>query len=442
MLNFVVALALGVQPANGSAAAGAKTQANEYQTVTLSGVELLGLAERAEKAGRFAVAERSYEALSRDENRDVRAEALWRHGRMLSKAGRKTEAALKLRRLLDERPDAQVARLEMAAILAALGDEQAARRELRAVRAGELPPQIARLVDRWSEALRSSKSVGLSLEVAIAPDTNINRATTSDTLGTILGDFRIDANSARSGVGIATRASAYRRVKLTSDLRLLGKVTVSSDVYRQKAHNFIAAEAVVGPEFSIGPTHMSIEAGAGETWYGGAPFLKQVRLSTTGRRPFGARTAGTARASFSRIRNLANSLQDGRSMSASLSAEHALSHRQGVFVHGSAERFKAADAAYSTVAWKAGLHGWHDLGRLTLLAGAEVGELVADERLFLLPERRRDTYSKISIGATFRSLTLASIAPFVRLSREANRSNVAFHDYRRVRTELGFARAF
>jgi hypothetical protein len=442
MLGLALASVFAFQPALPSEAAEAAKPASGGHTATLSGHELLVLAERAEKADRLLIAERVYEALSHDKDQDVRAEALWRHGRMLSRVGRKTEAALKLRRLLDERADAHIARLELAAILTHLGDEQAARRELRAVRTGKLPPYVASLVDRWSQALRASKPVGLSVEVAIAPDTNINRATTSDALGTVLGDFQIDPNSANSGVGLATQVSAYRRVELSPSLRVLARVTTLSNLYREKQFNLVAAEVVAGPEFSVGSTQVSLEAGASGTWYGGSPFLRQGRLTATGRRPFGARTAGTARASISRVTNLPNALQDGRSMSMSLSAERALSRRNGMFVHGSVERFHAIEPAYATFAWKAGLHGWHDLGRLTVLAGIEFGKLAADERLFLLPERRRDTYSKLSLGVTIRSLTFASIAPFVRLSREANRSNIAFYDYRRTRTELGFSRAF
>ena len=65
-----------------------------------------------------------------------------------------------------------------------------------------------------------------------------------------------------------------------------------------------------------------------------------------------------------------------------------------------------------------------------------------DERLALLPQARRDRFSRLSIGAVMRSLSFAGLAPFVRLSREKNLSNVAFYDYARTRTEFGFNRAF
>lgn len=45
----------------------------------------------------------------------------------------------------------------------------AAWREMRAVQASALPPAVARLVDRYSEALRASRPLGASFGIRIAP---------------------------------------------------------------------------------------------------------------------------------------------------------------------------------------------------------------------------------------------------------------------------------
>ena len=72
-----------------------------------------------------------------------------------------------------------------------------------------------RLIDRYSEALRAARPAGASFEIALAPDSNINRATRSDTLGTIFGDFDISKDSkARSGTGLSLRGQAYRRLSI------------------------------------------------------------------------------------------------------------------------------------------------------------------------------------------------------------------------------------
>jgi len=60
----------------------------------------------------------------------------------------------------------------------------------------------------------------------------------------------------------------------------------------------------------------------------------------------------------------------------------------------------------------------------------------------LFPEKRADRYSRLSLGVSFRQLQFRGFAPVARFSIERNRSSIAFYDYRRTRTELGFERAF
>lgn len=426
-------------PAGGQAAARTIPAAHRQMTSR----QLLALAERARASGERQIAESAYVALSGDPDADVRAAALFGHAMLLSRVDQHAKAATLLRRLLDERPGATRARLELAGILVHLGDERAAARELRSVSAGKLPPDVARLVERWSEALRARKPWGFSLEFALAPDSNINRATRSDGLDTVLGEFDIvEEAKATSGVGVALRGRAYRRVALNDDFKLLAQLTTSADLYRKSDFNLVSAEASIGPEFTAADIRFHADVGVGQSWFGGKPLARSFRFSTSARRSFGARTAVSVRGTVAKIDHRINPLLSGRQASLSLSAERALSSRNGVVASGAIDRFKARDAGYSTASWRAGLQFWQDIGRTTVFAGIESGRLEGDERLALLPEARKDRLSRLSVGGVFRSLTFRGLAPFVRLSREKNRSNVAFYDYARTRTEFGFNRAF
>ena len=79
---------------------------------------------------------------------------------------------------------------------------------------------------------------------------------------------------------------------------------------------------------------------------------------------------------------------------------------------------------------------------MTVTLAGEIGRLHADERLLLFPDRRRDDYARLSVGASFRQLQYAGFAPVLRFSIERNHSSIALYDYRRTRTEFGIARAF
>ena len=60
----------------------------------------------------------------------------------------------------------------------------------------------------------------------------------------------------------------------------------------------------------------------------------------------------------------------------------------------------------------------------------------------LFPTARSDRYRGASVGAVMRQLARGGFAPLVRLTHERNHSTIAFYDYRRLRVEFGFTRAF
>src|SRR5690242_13523767 len=176
---FVAAIAAGALATSsgspGAIVVTADVRSAERHTVRLSPAQMLKLAESAETSSDPATAAAIYAALERNPDPDIRAEARYRHAKQLLADNRNRDAALLLRRLLDEKPDAVVPRLELAHALQLLGDTDAALRELRAAEASGLPPAVARIVDRYSQALRASRPMGASLEIALAPDSNINR---------------------------------------------------------------------------------------------------------------------------------------------------------------------------------------------------------------------------------------------------------------------------
>jgi hypothetical protein len=316
-------------------------------------------------------------------------------------------------------------------------------RQLRAVQATGLPPAVARIVDRYSEALRAERPFGASLEIALAPDSNINRATRSDTLGTVFGNFDISKDSrAKSGLGLSLNGQVYRRLPIGSDNDLLVRLSGFADLYRETRFNDLAADIAAGPEMKVGPNRLQLELGATQRWFGQKAFMRSVRLAATLSRPIGSRTLLRVSGSGAIVDNQLNDAQDGKSYFGQVSLEHALSATTGIATTLQLDRESLRDPGYSTTEWRAGVTGWRDIGRSTLTASVEFGRLHADERLMLFPERRGDRYARLSLGGTFRQLEFHGFAPIARVSIERNRSSVEFYDYRRTRSEIGVVRAF
>jgi hypothetical protein len=419
---------------------GAEGQAHSLRATA---ADLFGIADNLNRSGRIDDAEQILEMLSQDPHPDVRNEARYRRSKLLVARGRNRDAALLLRRILDEKPRATPVRLQLAQVLQELGDLDGALREVRAAQAAGLPPGVARIVSRYSEALRAQRPFGASLEIALAPDSNINHATQSDTLGTVFGDFKIDdASKEKSGTGLSLHGQAYRRFAIGGDISLLARLNALADLYSKSEFNDIALDAAVGPELVFGSNRLNIEAGATQRWFGQKPFMRSGRLGATWTRQFGGRTQLQLNATAALVDNRFNDLEDGKTYSGRIDVERALSATTGIGASLSLERRALKDPGYSTTGWRAGLLGWHDLGRMTFTAGAEIGRLRADERLSLFPDARSDRYTRLSFGTTMRQLQWHGFAPVARFSIERNRSSIEFYDYRRRRTEVGVVRAF
>jgi hypothetical protein len=434
----IAILAAGLLPASES-----NVRLVKARTIRANAGQMLSLAEELAHRGKIRDAETILDLLARDPDSNIRNEARFRHAKLLLGQKRYREAALLLRRVLDEKPDAVQVRLQLAGALQLLGDTNGALRELRAAQSGGLPPDVARLIDRYSAALRARRPVGASIEIAVAPDSNINRATRSDTLGTIFGDFQIsDESKARSGIGLSLNGQAFRRFAIGTNTNLLLRASGFANLYRRGRFNDLGTDLAAGPEFSFGHDRLQLEAGATQRWFGQKPFMRSARIAGTFAHPIGTRTLVRLNSSAALIDNQLNDLQDGRSYSGQVQLERALTPTTGVAASLSMDRQSLADPGYATTDWRAGLSAWHDIGRMTFTVAADIGRLHADERLLLFPERRSDRFARVSLGASFRQLEYAGFAPVLRFSVERNRSTIAFYDYRRTRTEIGIVRAF
>ena len=106
------------------------------QQVELSAAQLFEYADAARDRGDYATAEAAYQALTNDPDADLRTEARFRLALMyMDQMKRPRDAAVLLRRILDDKPDAARVRVELARVQVALGNLGDAQRELRAAEA-------------------------------------------------------------------------------------------------------------------------------------------------------------------------------------------------------------------------------------------------------------------------------------------------------------------
>lgn len=438
-LLVLAASPLAAQSRDGPAAA-----RGDDGRLELTPAGLFELAERARAAGDLATAEVAYRALAANPDLELRTEARFRLGMMLAdQLGKPREAAVEFRRILDEKPDAARVRLELARMQALTGNLGAATRELRAAQAGGLPPEVEKLVRFYANALSAEKPLGASIEVAAAPDSNINRATRSDTLSTVIGDFTLndDAKSS-SGLGLALRGQAYWRTRIDGRTWLLLRAAGRANLYREGRFNDTQVSLQAGPEYRLGPDRLTLSGGIAQRWYGGRDYSLTYGISGNWQHPLGSRAQLRVDAAINHTENRPNPLQSGEDYALSVGIDRAFSSRTGGGLQLSAGRTAARDPGFSDVTLGGNAYLFREMGRTTLVGSLGYSRLEADARLLLYPRRRVDDRFTANLGATFRGLTIGTLAPFARIGVEHNRSTVGIYHFTRVAGELGLSAAF
>lgn len=413
------------------------------QVTGLKATDVFAVADRALAANKPDDAITMYRALTQDPDVEIRSEARFRLGMLFSRLNRNRDAAVEFRALLDEKPDAARVRLELARVLALLGEDTEARRELRQAQAGGLPPEVSQVVSQFANALRSRKPFGASLELALTPDSNINRSTDAQTLDTVIAPLDLSADArAQSGLGARASGQAFFRVPITPHISIVPRVSGQGEFYRQSQFDDASASALIGVEWSPGRERFQLSGGGTYRWYGLKPYAQTATAALNWQHPLSHRAQFTASLSAADTDYRLNDLQDGALFNADLGVERAFNARSGGGITLSATRQTARDPGYANVAAGATLVYWRELGHTTAFATFTGRGLEADARLFLYPERRRDLLLGASAGATFRGLKVRGFAPLIRVSYERNFSTVGIYDYRRVATTFGITRAF
>lgn len=440
---------IGVAQAPQAATATPKVTDDGKALTGLSAAQLFDLADQARVAGRIADAEAIYAALARDPDLGIRSEARFRLGTMLADQKRYAEAALAFRAILDEQPSATPVRLELARVLAAMGDEGRARQQLRQAQAAGLPPEVAQVVDRYAAALRSNRRFGGNFEFAIAPDSNINRATAVRQLDTVIAPITLDEDArAQSGLGAHLTGQVYGRIGLSKRLTLVPRVSGDGTFYRKGQFNDLSGSSLVGLEWQSGGDRVTPSIGYTWRFYGGDLYARTRTADVRWTHRTGKRSQLDTGFSYGRANYLQNDLQDGNLFDLRTSIERALTARTGIGATLNVTRQTARDPAYATTSGGLTLLGWRDMGKTTLFANATVRRLESDAPLMifgsvpLFGDRRKEWFLRGSVGATFRQIEVAGFSPVVRVAYERNISTVGIYDYRRATVDVGITRAF
>ncbi|RZF60574.1 DUF560 domain-containing protein [Sphingomonas populi] len=429
-------------PAGFASASQAVTQCSEQPCVTgLSAQALFAIAADHLAARRTAEAITILRALAGDPNSDYRAEARFRLAQLYERLGDRAAAIGFYRAILAEKPNANRVRLDLARLLALTGDEAGARRELRTAGAVGLPDDVARVVDQFATALRSRRRVGVTFEVAIAPDSNINASTSRNTIETVIDDLPLSPSAqARSGIGLALSGQGFWRAafgKQTWLTRLSGR----ADIYGKRRFHDVSASLASGPEYQLGRIRVRPAALVTRRWYGGELYSKGYGGTLNLLRPIN-RTAQleletTIAANAFRVHQ-----QDGTFYDASFALDKAFNSRISGRIGARINRQNASDPGYALTTGGLDLLAARRIGRSTVFAQLNGSRTVADARLQLFREARRDWRLDATAGVLLGRWRFQDLSPVIRVTRSESRSNIGLYDFVRTRIEFALSREF
>lgn len=364
---------------------------------------------------------------------------------LLARLGRNDEAMSLLEGWMAANGDDALARFQVGEIHFATGRLGPARLSYRLALSGALDPVRSKIVQERLAEIEAARKLRISITASVAPDSNLNNATSAGTVDLFGLPFTLSEDARRqSGVTASMAVAVERRWPISESLSIQAGgsffvLDAPGRTFDQHQLNLF-----IGPEFRSGIRHsISTVATYREISLGGAPFETAHGVRVSGAVYPDARTGLAATAYIDRIDNRLVDDLDGWSGGLQLSRTRYLGPNAlwRASLTTASYDLLGAEADYRLVQIAA--------GRLTPLpfgVSAYVEPYVR-RRAFERPStvfgvRRDDRELGLTLRLSKRNLIVHGAFPYVQVVASRSWSNVSLGDYSRQRFEFGLTRDF
>lgn len=372
-------------------------------------------------------------------------------GFVAQKTGDLNGAADFYKAILTDDPGQTRVRLELARVMMMQGKKQSADRQFRiAEEDGDLPPEIARTIRAARTAIRGSKAWRLNIDAGLAPDTNINNATSADSINVYLGGQALpltldESARPRSGVGRTASIDAGVRLPAWGESMLLVDATAIGTDYDGTDFDDYAFEAAAGPEVPLDPaTHVRAQAVASQRLYGGQVATRQAGLKGGAETLLSRRdrlgVQIDARRTFAAFDDSFSGWQLGAYATYERAVAKAVVASGGVFVRRDALKEAAFSSKEAGVI--AGIGGELPYGINLAVSGTASRATYDAPTFFFDPDPRRDWRYTARATLGVRALRVAGFSPSVNASISRIDSSIGYYAATRTRLRFALARYF
>lgn len=403
------------------------------------------LVERA----KAALSQRDYrsagEILSEIDPHQVdRNELDFLNGTLALSQGRFSDAVDYFRSILRRDPALVRVRLEMARSLFLKGDDDAAEAEFRAASATDLPPAVRRNVESYLTAIKKRRHWSLSVSAGLAPDSNVNGATSARTVEIVGLPFTLSEDARqKSGVGFTSAIGGSYRFYQGEFSRLeLGGQSVNTDY---KAHEFDDNQLsiYVGPRFVWSRYELGAFAVGGRRWYGGDEYS----YNTGGRMIFSvALSPRMVSSSSAEVADMKYDIADdynGQIYSFAQSLSYNIDTQSLIRVTGSLSRTTTRVEAYDNDGYGLSLGYYRQLpAGFSVYAEVAANGSVYQARELAFSNRRHDLSYEEAFTVSNDTFTFLDFVPGIKVTHVSRNSTVDLYDYQRTRLELTVTKSF
>lgn len=446
---LAVAAAFASPPAMAEDAPPAPDCADGQCRMQMTADQLLKTAERLVLARRYDEARPLIAALHQAP--DLAMETAFLEGYVAVETGDLETGVKRFRAVLADHPNMTRARLELARALMMQGKDKAADHHFRlAAESSDLPPEVARTIYAARGLIRDRRVWTVTLDLGLAPDTNINNATSDRTVDVIFGNTSLpmtldEKARSRSGLGQTAALTTSVRLRLSDTLDLTADANGQAINYRGKDADDISALVAIGPELTLKDgARVGVAALGARRWFGG----KLATSGLGGRMSFQKELAGGRRIGLQlEVRDQTSgygAAYGGTTYNAYASYERVV--RQSMIASAVlfARRESLQAKAYSSteVGGNLGLGGELPWG---LNAGLSAGlsRALYDEPIpYFSADPRHDWRANGRVYLGLRKVRVAGFSPSVAYSYSQSFSNLGFYDTRRHRVQFGLSRFF
>ncbi len=382
---------------------------------------------------------------------DFHFEARFLSAQLAAGQGDHKAAAEIYKDILSSDPGQTRVRLELGREMLALGRPQSADRQFRiAQQTDDLPEDVARTIRAVRDVIRAKRAWRLDIDFGIAPDSNINNATSADQVTVQWGARQLpltldDQAKARSGTGQTASVSGAVRLPLADKVSALIDLDSSGNNYAGTAYDDVQAQTAMGAEYRItSAVSVSAQAVAAQRWYGARLITRQFGIKAG----FQARLSSTQQIGIQLDARKTDALFDGNydGWQTALYATYERAVGRSLVASGGifARRDALVEKAYSSkeAGVIAGFGGELSHGITFGLSGTASRAVFGAPMFFFSPDPRKDW--RFSARATLgnRAIRLWGFSPQVSASYSRNNSTLPYFANDRLRFRFAVARYF